>query len=170
MATSAFGPGCPYDRAHGDDHLARFTCHLVDHQLRCGCHLPIEANWKSSMHHMRGGDAQFRDPQTPQVVRDDVPAGPPPDHQGGRRLFVRSSSALVPPPPTSTGNDSYPAAAGLFDRLFEPGLRAAFPHTVRTQETKTNSDRHLRPRTTMRSWRVAAAGHHRRQLSWDVNA
>ena len=42
-----WGPGiASEDRAHGDDKLTCFTCHLSWTTSCGGCHLPIEANWK----------------------------------------------------------------------------------------------------------------------------
>ncbi|MCB2059525.1 MAG: hypothetical protein KDE21_03390, partial [Novosphingobium sp.] len=41
-----FGPGVsPENRAHPDDEMACFTCHLSWTTSCGGCHLPIEANW-----------------------------------------------------------------------------------------------------------------------------
>src|SRR3546814_8895536 len=47
-----WGPGVAKEnRAHGDDKMTCFTCHLSWTTSCGGCHLPIEANWKTKSHH-----------------------------------------------------------------------------------------------------------------------
>jgi len=51
----AFGSGVGADdRAHGEEEMACFTCHLSWTTSCGGCHLPIEANWKSKLHKYDG--------------------------------------------------------------------------------------------------------------------
>src|SRR3546814_11801259 len=43
-----WGPGvAKEDRAHGDDRMTCFTCHLSWTTSCGGCHLPIAATWKT---------------------------------------------------------------------------------------------------------------------------
>src|SRR3546814_20724314 len=58
-----WGPGvAKEDRAHGDDRMTCFTCHLPWTTSCGGCHLPIEANWKTNSQHFEGEEtANFAD-------------------------------------------------------------------------------------------------------------
>ena len=135
-----WGPGvAKEDRAHGDDKMTCFTCHLSWTTSCGGCHLPIEANWKTKMHHFEGGgDAQLRDLQPAGGARRDVPARPPHDDQAGRTRPERRGARDHHPGAIDLGAGAvldqpqpraylYPAAADLVGGLFEPGLRAALP-------------------------------------------
>ena len=94
-----------------------------------GCHLPIEANWKTTSHNYEG----------------ERPATSPPTTRRSRATTCSSSAGTRPPratiiaPVRSTSAlvlsldqhqpraDLRPAAADQRDRLLEPGLRAALP-------------------------------------------
>ena len=109
--------------------MACFTCHLSWTTSCGGCHLPIEANWKTTTPPIRGrGDAQLRDLQSAGRARRHVPARPPPDDQGqdhrAGALDLGAGAVLDQHQPRA---DLRPAAADLGDRLFQPGVRAAFP-------------------------------------------
>ena len=142
----AFGPGiAKSDRAHGDDKIACFTCHLSWTTSCGGCHLPIEANWKTSMNHYEGEETRNFATYNPQVARDDMfQLGRHMTTKGSEIAPVRSSSALmlsstninreriyIQQPPISS--------IGFSSQAFAPH----FPHTVRTTETKQCSDCHL---------------------------
>src|SRR5690606_1068302 len=45
-----WGPGVA-DAAHGEDKMLCFTCHLSWTTSCGGCHLPIQANWKTDRKH-----------------------------------------------------------------------------------------------------------------------
>ncbi len=151
-----WGPGvAKEDRAHGDDRMTCFTCHLSWTTSCGGCHLPIEANWKTSMHHFEGEETRNFATYNPQVARDEMfqlgrhmltkPGEP--DADGNPRGIitpVRSSSALVLSSTNINRERIYVqqppiSAAGYSSQAFAPH----FPHTVRRQETKQCTDCHL---------------------------
>src|SRR3546814_13751681 len=64
-----WGPGVAKEnRAHGDDKMTCFTCHLSWTTSCGGCHLPIEANWKTKSHHFEGEETRNFAPYNPQVA------------------------------------------------------------------------------------------------------
>ncbi|WP_426166981.1 multiheme c-type cytochrome [Sandarakinorhabdus sp. DWP1-3-1] len=142
----SFGPGVPAaDRAHGDDNMACYTCHLSWTTSCGGCHLPIEANWKSPTQKYEDQETRNFATYNPQVARDDMfQLGRHQTTKGNIIAPVRSSSALmlsstninreriyVQQPPIS--------AAGYSSQAFAPH----YPHTERREETKTCTDCHL---------------------------
>jgi len=152
----AWGPGiAKEDRAHGDDRMTCFTCHLSWTTSCGGCHLPIEANWKTKMHHFEGEETRNFATYNPQVARDEMfqlgrhqltkPGEP--DAEGNPRGIitpVRSSSALILSSTNINRERIYVqqppiSAAGFSSQAFAPH----FPHTVRRQETKQCTDCHL---------------------------
>jgi hypothetical protein len=147
--TFAFGPGVkPGDRAHDPDKMACFTCHLSWTTSCGGCHLPIEANWKTKSHHFgKDDDQETRNFATynPQVARDDMfQLGVHMTTKGNEIAPIRSTSALVLSSTNINRERIYVqqppiSAIGFSSQAFAPH----FPHTVRTTETKTCSDCHL---------------------------
>ncbi len=142
----AFGPGiAKSDRAHDDSKMACFTCHLSWTTSCAGCHLPIEANWKTSMHHFEGEETRNFATYNPQVARDDMfQLGRHMTTKGSEIAPVRSTSALVLSSTNINRERIYIqqppiSAIGFSSQAFAPH----FPHTVRTQETKTCTDCHL---------------------------
>ncbi|WP_166943900.1 hypothetical protein [Sphingopyxis panaciterrae] len=157
----AWGPGVPReDRAHGEDRMTCFTCHLSWTTSCGGCHLPIEANWKTRMHHFEGEETRNFATYNPQVARDEMfqlgrhqltkPGEPgPPDENGnptarGIITPVRSTSALILSSTNINRERIYVqqppiSSAGFSSQAFAPH----FPHTVRRQETKQCTDCHL---------------------------
>ena len=145
----AFGTGIPQsDRAHGDDSMACFTCHLSWTTSCGGCHLPIEANWKTKMHHFEGRETRNFATYNPQVARDEMfQLGKHMTTKGSEVAPVRSSSALVLSSTNINRERIYiqqPPISGIgfSSQAFAPH----FPHTVRKTETKTCSDCHLSDR------------------------
>ena len=151
-----WGPGvAKEDRAHGDEKMTCFTCHLSWTTSCGGCHLPIEANWKTSMHHFEGEETRNFATYNPQVARDEMfqlgrhmltkPGEP--DADGNVRGIIapiRSSSALILSSTNINRERIYVqqppiSAAGFSSQAFAPH----FPHTVRRQETKQCTDCHL---------------------------
>ena len=64
-----FGTAIPKaERAHDDDDMACFTCHLAWTTSCAGCHLPIEANWKSAVHKYEEDYTRNYASYNPQVV------------------------------------------------------------------------------------------------------
>jgi hypothetical protein len=133
------------DRAHGDDEMACHTCHTSWTTSCAGCHLPIEANWKTERHHYEGGESRNFATYNPQVARDDMfqigRAGPV---KGGKITPIRSSSALVLSSTNSNRERIYiqqppTASSGFSSQAFAPH----YPHTERKTETKTCTDCHL---------------------------
>ncbi|MBW8753311.1 MAG: hypothetical protein JF595_04045 [Sphingomonadales bacterium] len=141
-----FGPGVPMaNRAHKDGEMACFTCHLSWTTSCGGCHLPIEANWKTSMHHYEGEETRNFATYNPQVARDDMfQLGKHMTTKGGETAPVRSTSALVLSSTNLNRERIYIqqppiSAIGFSSQAFAPH----FPHTVRLIETKTCTDCHL---------------------------
>ncbi|MFO1246649.1 MAG: hypothetical protein U1E93_00170 [Alphaproteobacteria bacterium] len=142
----AWGPGVnPKNLAHKDSEMACFTCHTSWTTSCGGCHLPIEANWKTDSHRYKGETARNYATYNPQVARDDMfQLGIHSTVKGNEIAPVRSSSALVLSSTNINRDRIYVqqppiAASGFSSQAFAPH----FPHTVRTTETKTCSDCHI---------------------------
>ena len=142
----AFGPGiAKSDRAHKDKEIACFSCHLSWTTSCGGCHLPIEANWKTAVNHYEGEETRNFATYNPQVARDDMfQLGRHMTTKGSQITPVRSTSALVLSSTNANRERIYIqqppiSAPGFSSQAFAPH----FPHTVRTQETKTCSDCHV---------------------------
>ena len=141
-----FGAGVPQDElAHPDDEIACFTCHLSWTTSCAGCHLPIEANWRTSMNRYEATETRNFATYNPQVAREDM-------FQLGRHMTtrgniiapIRSTSALILSSTNINRERIYVqqppiSAAGFSSQAFAPH----FPHTVRRTETKTCSDCHV---------------------------
>ncbi len=133
------------DRAHNDDEMACFTCHLSWTTSCAGCHLPIQANWKTERHKYEGGETRNFATYNPQVVRDQMfQLGRHQTTKGNIIAPIRSSSALVLSSQNINREKIYLqqppiAASGYSSQAFAPH----FPHTVRKTETKTCTDCHL---------------------------
>jgi len=131
--------------AHGNDKMTCFTCHLSWTTSCAGCHLPIQANWKTERQHYEGGETRNYATYNPQVARDDMfQLGRHGPVKGGRIAPVRSSSALVLSSTNTNRERIYIqqppiAASGFSSQAFAPH----YPHTERTTETKTCSDCHV---------------------------
>ena len=133
------------DRAHGDDEIACFTCHSSWVTSCGGCHLSIQANWKSESHHNDGKVTRNFATYNPQVARDQMfQLGRHGTVKDGIIAPVRSSSALVFSSVDINRNRIYiqqqpVSSSGYSAQAFAPH----FPHTVRKTETKTCSDCHV---------------------------
>ena len=141
-----FGEGVTdEDLAHPDDEMACFTCHLSWTTSCGGCHLPIEANWRTSTHHFEGEETRNFATYNPQVAREDMfQLGRHQTSKGNIIAPVRSSSALILSSTNLNRERIYVqqppiAASGYSSQAFAPH----FPHTVRRTETKTCSDCHV---------------------------
>lgn len=142
----AFGTGvADGDLAHPEGEMACFTCHLSWTTSCGGCHLPIEANFRTSTHHYEGEETRNFATYNPQVAREDMfQLGRHMTSKGNEIAPVRSTSALVLSSTNINRERIYVqqppvSAAGFSSQAFAPH----FPHTVRTAETKTCSDCHL---------------------------
>ena len=138
-------PGFESKLAHPNSEMACFACHSSWTTACGGCHLPIQANWKSKVNHYEGKETRNWASYNPQVARDDMyQLGRHGPAKNGKIVPVRSSSALIlssvdanrqkvyfQQPPTSGG--------GYSSQAFAPH----FPHTVRTTETKGCKDCHI---------------------------
>jgi len=135
----------PEDRAHQDDKMMCVTCHTSWTTSCGGCHLPIQANWKTERHHYEGGETRNFATYNPQVARDDVfQLGKHGPAKGGRIAPIRSSSALVLSSTNVNREKIYVqqppiAASGFSSQAFAPH----YPHTERKTETKQCDDCHL---------------------------
>ena len=141
-----FGTGIGIDdRAHRDPEMACFTCHLSWTTSCGGCHLPIEANWKTKSHRYEGGETRNFATYNPQVARDDMfQLGKHQTTKGNQTAPVRSSSALILSSTNINRERIYVqqppiSSIGFSSQAFAPH----FPHTVRLTETKTCTDCHL---------------------------
>ncbi|MSP50903.1 MAG: hypothetical protein EXQ91_00690 [Alphaproteobacteria bacterium] len=145
-ASLKWGPGVAKDdRAHKDDEMLCFTCHLSWTTSCAGCHLPIQANWKAPSHKYEGQVSRNYATYNPQVARDDVfHLGRHQTTKGNKIAPVRSSSGLVLSSQNINRERIYiqqqpVAASGHSAQAFAPH----FPHTERKTETKTCNDCHL---------------------------
>ena len=131
--------------AHADDKMECYSCHTSWTPSCGGCHLPIEANWKTARHHYEGGETRNFATYNPQVARDDMfLLGHRETAAGGKIAPFRSSSALVLSSTNSNREHIYVqqppiAASGYSSQAFNPH----YPHTERKVETKTCSDCHV---------------------------
>ena len=139
-----WGPGV--DKfAHDNEKMSCYTCHLSWSTSCSGCHLPIQANWKTERRHYEGGETRNYASYNPQVVRDDIfQLGVNGPVKGSKIAPIRSSSALVLSSTNSNRERIYIqqapiAASGFSSQAFAPH----YPHTERKEETKTCTDCHV---------------------------
>jgi hypothetical protein len=131
--------------AHGEDKMECYSCHTSWTPSCGGCHLPIEANWKTERHHYEGGETRNYATYNPQVARDDMfLLGHRETAAGGKIAPFRSSSALVLSSTNANRERIYVqqppiSASGYSSQAFNPH----YPHTERKVETKTCEDCHL---------------------------
>lgn len=131
--------------AHDNDKMTCFTCHTSWTTSCAGCHLPIQANWKTERHHYEGGETRNYATYNPQVARDDMfQLGVHGEAKYGRIAPVRSSSALVLSSTNINRERIYIqqppiAASGFSSQAFAPH----YAHTERKEETKTCTDCHV---------------------------
>jgi hypothetical protein len=141
-----YGPDVAWEQlAHSDDELECYACHTSWTTACGGCHLPIEANWKTERHRPEGGTARNYATYNPQVARDEIfmlgRRGPA---EQGKIAPVRSSSALVLSSTNADRERIYVqqppiAASGYSSQAMNPH----YPHTERKTETKACTDCHL---------------------------
>jgi hypothetical protein len=141
-----WGPGIvPENRAHKTEEMECYTCHLSWTTSCAGCHLPIQANWKTERHHFEGGETRNYATYNPQVARDDMfQIGIHQTTKGNTIAPVRSTSALILSSTNINREKIYIqqppiAASGYSSQAFAPH----YPHTERKEETKTCTDCHV---------------------------
>ncbi|MDZ7684208.1 MAG: hypothetical protein U5O39_03710 [Gammaproteobacteria bacterium] len=133
------------DFAHNNEEMECYTCHQAWTTSCGGCHLPIEANWKTERKHYEGGITRNYATYNPQVVRDQIfMLGRRGETSGGKIAPLRSSSALVLSSTNANREKIYVqqppvSAAGFSSQAINPH----FAHTVRKTETRVCSDCHL---------------------------
>ncbi|MFT7686956.1 MAG: hypothetical protein ACI9FB_002304 [Candidatus Azotimanducaceae bacterium] len=144
--TQKWGDDVPVDeRAHGYDSMECYTCHQSWTTSCGGCHLPIQANWKTERLHYEGGETRSYASYNPQVVRDQIfMLGRRGKINGGRIAPLRSTSALVLSSTNSNREKIYIqqppiSSSGYSSQAINPH----FAHTVRKTETRVCSDCHL---------------------------
>ncbi len=142
----SFGTSVPAsERAHRDDEMACYSCHSSWATSCSGCHLPIEANWKTERLHYEGGETRNFATYNPQVARSDAyQLGRHGSVKKNRIAPVRSSSALVLSSTNANRERIYvqqppTAASGYSSQAFAPH----YPHTERKTETKGCADCHV---------------------------
>ena len=132
------------DYAHSNDKMTCYSCHLSWTTTCAGCHLPIQANWKTERQHYEGGETRNYATYNPQVARDDAfQLGRHGPVKGNRVAPIRSSSALILSSTNANREKLYIqqppiAASGYSSQAFAPH----YPHTERKTETKTCTDCH----------------------------
>ena len=146
VVTQVWGPDIDAaSLAHKEEEIECYTCHTSWITSCAGCHLPIEANWKTERHHYEGGETRNYATYNPQVARDQMfmigRRGPVND---AKIAPVRSSSALVLSSTNANRERIYIqqppiAASGYSSQAMNPH----FPHTARKTETKTCASCHL---------------------------
>jgi hypothetical protein len=135
----------PAEFAHKNENMTCYTCHSSWATSCGGCHLPAQANWKTSKHHYEPDETRVYATYNPQVARDEMfQLGKHGPAKGNRIAPVRSSSALVLSSRNANREIIYAqqppiAASGFSSQAFAPH----YPHTERTTETKTCTDCHL---------------------------
>jgi hypothetical protein len=141
-----WGPGVkPENLAHKDSEMECYTCHTAWTTSCGGCHLPIEANWKTTTHKYEGEETRNYATYNPQVARDDMfQLGRHMTTKGATIAPVRSSSALILSSTNINRERIYTqqppiSAIGFSSQAFAPH----FAHTVRKTETKTCDDCHV---------------------------
>ncbi len=141
-----WGPGvAKTDLAHKESEMECYTCHTSWTPSCGGCHLPIEANWKTKGHKYEGQTTRNYATYNPQVARDDMfQLGRHMTTKGATIAPVRSSSALVLSSTNLNRERIYVqqppiSAVGFSSQAFAPH----FAHTVRRTETKTCTDCHV---------------------------
>nr|WP_091532440.1 hypothetical protein [Fontimonas thermophila] len=150
----------PQDRAHRDDEMMCITCHSSWTTSCFGCHLPIQANWKTERQHFEGGETRNYATYNPQVVRDDFyMLGRHGEVKGHRIAPIRSSSALILSSTNANREKIYVqqppvAASGHSSQAFAPH----YPHTERKTETKTCTDCHLSAANDNNAWMASLLG------------
>lgn len=144
--TQVWGKGVGANElAHADENVECYMCHTSWTTSCGGCHLPIEANAKTTRNHYEGGETRNFATYNPQVARDEMfLLGRREPAAGGKIAPVRSSSALVLSSTNANREKIYIqqppiAASGYSSQAFNPH----YPHTERKTETKTCSDCHL---------------------------
>jgi hypothetical protein len=140
--------------AHKDEEIECYTCHTSWITSCAGCHLPIEANWKTERHHYEGGETRNYATYNPQVARDAMfmlgKRGPAND---GKISPVRSSSALVLSSTNANRERIYIQQAPISASGFSSqAMNPHFPHTTRKTETKTCSNCHLSQEGDNNAW------------------
>ncbi len=133
------------DRAHKYEDMLCYTCHTSWTTSCGGCHLPIQANWKTELHHYEGDTSRSFATYNPQVARDQIfQLGKHGELKHGKTAPIRSTSALVLSSRNANRELIYIqqppiASSGYSSQAFAPH----FPHTARKTETKTCTDCHL---------------------------
>jgi hypothetical protein len=150
-----FGEGVADEElAHPDEEMACFTCHLSWTTSCAGCHLPIEANWRTNTHHYEGEETRNFATYNPQVAREDMfQLGRHQTSKGNIIAPVRSTSALILSSTNLNRERIYVqqppiSSSGFSSQAFAPH----FPHTVRRTETKTCSDCHISEANDNNAW------------------
>ncbi|TXH02952.1 MAG: hypothetical protein E6R07_13685 [Nevskiaceae bacterium] len=159
--TFAWGSNvAPGQRAHQDSEMTCISCHSSWTTSCFGCHLPIQANWKTPRNHFEGDESRNYATYNPQVARDDFfMLGKHGPAKGYRVTPIRSSSALVLSSTNANREHIYVqqppvAASGFSSQAFAPH----YPHTERTVETKTCSDCHLSNANDNNAWMASLLG------------
>lgn len=141
-----WGKDVPSDqRAHSEDKMLCYSCHTSWTTSCGGCHLPIQANWKTERHKYEGGFTRNFATYNPQVARDEMFfLGKHGGIKDGKIAPVRSSSALVLSSTNLNREKIYIqqppiASSGYSSQAFAPH----YPHTERKTETKDCEDCHL---------------------------
>ena len=153
--TQRYGEDVPVEeRAHKTEEMMCITCHTSWTTSCAGCHLPVEANWKTERQHYEGGERRNFASYNPQITRNDVmQLGRHGPAKGNRIAPIRSSSALVLSSTNANREKIYVqqppiSASGYSSQAFAPH----YPHTERKTETMKCSDCHLSEAKDNNAW------------------
>jgi hypothetical protein len=144
----------PEDRAHKNEEMMCITCHSSWTTSCAGCHLPVEANWKTERQHYEGEKRRNFATYNPQITRNDVyQLGRHGPAKGGRIAPIRSSSALVLSSTNANREKIYVqqppvSSSGYSSQAFAPH----YPHTERKTETQGCTDCHLSEDNDNNAW------------------
>ena len=146
-------------RTKRDPEMACFTCHLSWTTSCGGCHLPIEANWKTKSHRYEG-EFETRNfaSYNPQVARDQMfQLGVHQTTKGNQTAPVRSTSALVLSSTNINRERIYVQQPPISAMSASPAKPLRRTSRTRSRLNRDQDLHRLSPlakqKTTMRSWR-----------------
>lgn len=142
------------DLAHSDQDMTCYSCHSAWITNCFGCHLPQEANERSTMIRYEGQTTRNYATYNPQVVRwDAFMLGVEGNAREHRIAPVRSSSALVLSSTNLNRERIYTQQATISAPGYSgQAMNTHVPHTVRSTETKQCTDCHVSAEDDNNAW------------------
>ena len=137
-------PGAAGNLAHGDDKMECYTCHTSWTPSCGGCHLPIEANWKTARHLYEGGETRnYAASQSPGGARRHVPDWASRDRSPRQDRPLPLELGARPILDECKSRESMCSSHRVGERLHPQAFNPHYPHTERKVETKSCTDCHL---------------------------